>query len=350
MSVYNGQKYLPYAIHSIVNQTFSDFEFLIIDDGSNDESAKIVQSFRDARIRLVQNKQNLGLTRCLEKGLEMARGEYIARMDADDISLPQRLKKQVEYLEKNPDVSAVGCFWENIDTNGKRQGYTYVPTQKYMCSFMIFLLGEQPIGHPCATYRAEVITRVGGYRSKYLLAQDADLWFRLIAAGYKIANVPEILFLYRTHADQLSSRKMQIQDESHTMALASFLSEQLNRFVHPTEARLLRPTSFDDFHLYDNNQRERMLSLQEQTANIFFAQNNLSAVETVNCMFFLWKRFLYVSNSRIISFIQCLFIKTLFCVRILKSQIDRGGPFKCLSLALFLSAIQVYILKQIFRK
>ncbi len=108
MSVYNGEKYLREAIDSILNQTFKDFEFLIIDDGSTDSSADIIRSYTDFRIRLIQNEKNIGLTRSLNKGLKLAKGEYIARMDVDDISLPIRFEKQVSFLDKYEDVKLVG--------------------------------------------------------------------------------------------------------------------------------------------------------------------------------------------------------------------------------------------------
>ncbi|SVC41049.1 uncharacterized protein METZ01_LOCUS293903, partial [marine metagenome] len=104
MPVYNGAKYLNEAIDSILNQTFQNFEFIIIDDGSTDDSVKIIKSYDDNRIRLVENRNNLGQSETLNKGLSLTRGKYIARMDQDDISMPERLKKQFEFMENNSDV------------------------------------------------------------------------------------------------------------------------------------------------------------------------------------------------------------------------------------------------------
>ena len=104
MSVFNGQSYLKEAIESILNQTFEDFEFLIINDASKDNSLRIIQSFDDSRIKLVHNSDNIGLTKSLNKGIDLAKGEFIARMDCDDISLPERLSMQVSFIDKNPDI------------------------------------------------------------------------------------------------------------------------------------------------------------------------------------------------------------------------------------------------------
>ena len=117
MPVYNGEKYLNQAIDSILTQTFSDFEFLIIEDGSTDQSAEIIKSYSDSRIKLVCNDKNLKLAATLDKGLELSRGEYVARMDCDDISLRERLERQVEYLNSNNDICLVGSGFKLISDN-----------------------------------------------------------------------------------------------------------------------------------------------------------------------------------------------------------------------------------------
>ena len=123
MSVYNGEKHLREAIDSILNQTFGDFEFLIINDGSTDRTADILQSYQDSRIKIIHNEKNIGLTKSLNKGLKLAKGEYLARMDADDISYPNRLEVQYEYMEKNPNVGIVGSWNDVIDDIGNTIGF-----------------------------------------------------------------------------------------------------------------------------------------------------------------------------------------------------------------------------------
>jgi glycosyltransferase involved in cell wall biosynthesis len=129
MSVYNGEKYLRQAIESILQQTYTDFEFIIIDDGSTDSSREIIQSYDDKRIRLVINEQNIGLTKSLNKGIRLAKGEFIARMDADDISLPQRFEKQVAYLDSHPEVGVLGTYANIIDHRGKIINNIIFPTE-----------------------------------------------------------------------------------------------------------------------------------------------------------------------------------------------------------------------------
>ncbi|HKQ33129.1 MAG TPA: glycosyltransferase family A protein, partial [Thermodesulfobacteriota bacterium] len=114
MTVYNGEKFLNEAIDGILNQTFRDFEFLIINDGSTDGSREIIKSYKDPRINLVDNESNIGLTASLNRGLSLAGGEYIARQDADDISLPERLEKQISILERNPDIALLGSWYLEI--------------------------------------------------------------------------------------------------------------------------------------------------------------------------------------------------------------------------------------------
>ena len=115
MPVYNAEKYLKPALESILNQTYKDFEFLIIDDGSTDKSLEIIKSYNDSRIRLIGHEQNQKLIATLNEGIKLAQGEYIARMDADDISAPERLQKQMEFLEKHPATVVLGCDFQIID-------------------------------------------------------------------------------------------------------------------------------------------------------------------------------------------------------------------------------------------
>ncbi|MDD4353774.1 MAG: glycosyltransferase family A protein, partial [Candidatus Nanoarchaeia archaeon] len=128
MSAYNTERYIAEAIESILNQTFKDFEFIIIDDGSTDDSLKIIKRYvkKDRRIKLIHNKKNIGLTKSLNKGLKIAKGQYIARMDADDISLPQRFQIQYDFLEKNKDIFLIGTTAFLIDDKGDRLGRAHI--------------------------------------------------------------------------------------------------------------------------------------------------------------------------------------------------------------------------------
>jgi glycosyltransferase involved in cell wall biosynthesis len=194
MSVYNGERFLQQAIDSILNQTYQDFEFLIIDDGSNDRSREIIQSHKDQRIRLIYNEENIGLTPSLNKGLELARGEYIARMDADDVSFPQRLEKQVEFLEHNPEVILLGAWAEVVDENGKIIKVWRYPTKD--CVIRWRLLFGNCLVHSSVIYRKDKVLDAGGYNSSITYAQDYELWTKLSTIA-QIRQLPQVLIRHR---------------------------------------------------------------------------------------------------------------------------------------------------------
>ena len=212
MPVYNGEKYLREAIESILNQTFKDFEFLIINDGSTDSSRDIVLSYNDSRIRLIDNEKNIGLTKSLNRGLELARGEYIARMDADDVSLPERLEKQVSYLEIHPKVGVLGTWMKCIDEYGKPTSTQHPPTQPYLIKWS--LLFGCSIAHSSVMMRRAVLERVGGYNPEIVVAQDYGLWVRVsFETQIQIANLPEELLLLRRDVPSMVTRHHQILDK-----------------------------------------------------------------------------------------------------------------------------------------
>lgn len=201
MSVYNGEKYLREAIESILNQTFRDFEFIIINDGSSDSSKDIILSYKDSRIRTIDNKQNIGLTKSLNKGLKMAKSEYIARIDADDILIKDCFKEKMEFMAKYPDVAALGNWMEIMDMkSGKSYILKYETDPTIIKWATIF---KSQIAHSSAFFRKRIIDEVGYYNEKYKYAQDFDLWFR-ISRRYKIMNLSKVLLKYRIHSQRLS--------------------------------------------------------------------------------------------------------------------------------------------------
>ena len=207
MPVYNCQLYIREAIESILNQTYVNFELLIIDDASTDETVAIIKSYEDARINLVVKPENSGLTKSLNYGLSLAKGEYIARMDGDDISLPNRLAVQIEYLEKNKEVALCGTQYKVIG----REKYSNHP-----CSYedlKVNLLEECYIAHPTVVFRtAFVKTHKVNYSEKFDFIEDYELWSRLIFLG-KIVNIDQVLVHYRVHENQISSTRYNIQLE-----------------------------------------------------------------------------------------------------------------------------------------
>ncbi|MFD2573303.1 glycosyltransferase family 2 protein [Spirosoma soli] len=196
MPVYNAEKYLVESIESILGQSLEEFEFIIIDDGSTDSSPQIVQSFTDKRIRFYQNGTNLGISTTLNKGIELAKTELIARMDADDISYPDRLREQYQYMVAHPDCALLSC-WVRVIGEDKEvirvdrfaAGYHY-----YNMAFI------SPMYHPSVLYRRSAVLEVGGYAQKY--AEDYALFWAL-SRKYRIYNVEQVLLDYRVSSSSL---------------------------------------------------------------------------------------------------------------------------------------------------
>ncbi|MBU2510539.1 glycosyltransferase [bacterium] len=199
MPVYNGVLYLEEAIESILNQTFSDFEFLIIDDASTDHSLEMIRSYNDSRIRLVQNKKNIGQTASLNKGLHLARGEFIARLDQDDVSLLERLKEQVEYLDRHPEITIVSTWEETITSTGRKVREWKREIENYGDFLGYILLGLCPVWHPSVMFRKDNILKLGCFDTTYGPAEDYELWGRIAINRMGAAFVPKILVQQRVH-------------------------------------------------------------------------------------------------------------------------------------------------------
>ncbi len=220
MSVYNGKMFLLESINSILSQSFSDFEFIIIDDGSTDGSSELLDSYshRDRRVRII-HQANCGLSDALNRGASIARGKYIARMDADDISMNDRLSRQVDALEKHPDIGVIGGAIEIIDSRNNIFGVRRFPTSDHMIRMDLFS-GSCALSHPTVMMRTEVFMRVGGYRGIVVDAEDYDLWLR-IAEHSKLANLKAPVLKYRSHLGQVSVQKFRRQALSTLAAIAA---------------------------------------------------------------------------------------------------------------------------------
>lgn len=197
MSVYNAEKYLRESIESILHQTYSDFEFIIINDCSNDGSQSIIEEYtqKDNRIVLINNSANLGLTINLNKAITVAKNEFIARMDADDVSLPDRFKRQLDFFKSNPDIDVLGTYCTDIDELGNVIGERKVPKTNKDITQMIHIIN--PICHPTVMFRKEKLKKIGFYNEKYKVVQDYDLWLRCSANDIMMHNLSEYLLKYR---------------------------------------------------------------------------------------------------------------------------------------------------------
>jgi glycosyltransferase involved in cell wall biosynthesis len=288
MPVYNGERYLKEAVESILGQTFSDFEFLIVDDGSQDGTSAIVRAYGDERIRLVENGRNLGLIRTLNAGLQLARGRYVARMDADDVSLPQRLELQWRYLQRNPHVSVVGTQYRMIDENGLVLSTRKPESRDFLISFRMYVEAYNPVCHPAVMFRTEEIRAQGGYDASFPNAEDAALWFRLNSLGVRFANIPRVLVLYRTHTSQISQTHHPGQVASHYRAYVESVSRFLGAPVPVEEGMRLSVARFNTDHIRNPAEFEEMLRLKRRIALRFFEATRLGRMPVVSCVTYLW--------------------------------------------------------------
>jgi glycosyltransferase involved in cell wall biosynthesis len=214
MSAYNGGRYLQAAIESILGQTYPDFEFIIIEDGSSDNSLETLREYagRDERIRLIENHENIGLALSLNKGIEAAGGKYIARMDADDISLPGRFARQLDYLESHPKIWVLGSGIQIIDENGKVLRNVDYSNDPEVLRWNMMLGAEGIVCHPASMLRKELFETIGIFKD-IPTSQDHELWTRLFfMKDLPITNLPDVLLSFRDHADRVSTSKRELQN------------------------------------------------------------------------------------------------------------------------------------------
>jgi hypothetical protein len=257
MPIYNAQRFGPAAIESILHQTFTDFEFIIVDDCSTDQTPDLLQAYQqaDSRIRVIRLGHNQGATAALNRGCQEMVGHYIARMDADDISLPDRLEKQVAFLDAHPEVGVVGCWIQNMDASGQIDRVVRLPAQNGLIKWLMLFFS--PFAHPTVMMRREVLFQAGLYQTDILKAQDYDLWVRLSRLT-DMANIPAVHYHYR-HWDQSISSQFQPEQQQFTQQIIRrHLEELLQRSIsaeqvtalrglsanqYPTDAELIRSTA-----------------------------------------------------------------------------------------------------------
>jgi glycosyltransferase involved in cell wall biosynthesis len=202
MPLYNGEQYVREAIESILGQTFGEFELLVLDDGSTDSGPRLVKGYRDPRIRLHSNDANLGIAATLNRGISLATGRYIARMDCDDVSLPDRLRRQFDFLEGNPTVGVCGSRVRRI---GAKRGLWKVKAGD--AAIKSRLLFENAMAHPSVMIRKSLLDEKSlRYDPSLRCAQDYAFWVE-IARHSRLANLEQVLVLYRVHASQISESK-----------------------------------------------------------------------------------------------------------------------------------------------
>jgi glycosyltransferase involved in cell wall biosynthesis len=202
MAVYNGERYVAEAVQSVLAQRFGDLELIVVDDGSTDRSATIVRELDDGRIRLLSNDVNVGLARSLNRGLADARGELVARLDADDVATLDRLDRQVEFFDANPAVALAGSWYTDLDFEGRATVHE-LPVEHWDLRWTLCLYC--PFVHSAMMWRRTVVAdHVGAYDEGLAYSMDFDLWVR-IAARLRVANVPAPLVRIRSHPGSMTA-------------------------------------------------------------------------------------------------------------------------------------------------
>lgn len=226
MSVYNNQDYLKYTIESVLNQTYKNFEFIITDDASNDKSAEIIMQYAsiDSRIRVIKNKKNIGLTKSLNNMLEISEGKLVARIDGDDICLPDRLEKQVNIFRNNVDIGIVFSDTILIDYQGNIICESWRPREFKTIQKLMFVHNYIP--HPTVMYNREIIIRNGKYNEAFRTGQDRELWLRLIENGVKFEYIRESLVMYRLNPNSVRVEK---QKNNNYKIASAYISNRQKR-------------------------------------------------------------------------------------------------------------------------
>ena len=206
-SVYNGEAYLEECIDSILSQTFQNFEYIILNNGSTDRTAEILERYTDPRLRII-HQENLGISRSLNKGIELSNSDMIARLDADDYSVPQRLEKQIAFMEKHPDIVLCGSRWLEL-TSGKlsEQRVAFIETDQAIRKSMSLF---NPFSHSAVMFRKKTFFKTGGYNCQFKYGQDYDLWLRMLSFG-KAWILKEELGVTRTYEQSESYRNARKQ-------------------------------------------------------------------------------------------------------------------------------------------
>jgi hypothetical protein len=241
MSVYNGERFLAGAIESVLDQTFGDFEFLILDDGSRDATHAIALHYaaRDPRIRVIA-RENRGLVVSLNELLAAARAPLIARMDADDICMPERFERQIAYMAAHPAIGVLGCWTEDIDENDAPYPLHAVDHPVDHAGFLHAIDAGLPLlCHPAVMFRRDLVLSVGGYHPAFSHSEDLDLWLRL-ASVTQMANLPDRLLRYRHYSQQVSSRHATEQQTNAAISRIAYAERAAGR-PDPTIALTTMP-------------------------------------------------------------------------------------------------------------
>ena len=273
-AVYNGLPHLKEAIDSILSQTYTDFEYLIIDDSSTDDSVKCIHSYNDPRIRFIQNKKNLGQSGTFNKALATIQTPYVVRLDQDDISLPNRIKDQIEYLEKHPDISVVSSWEVIINDKGKKIRNAKDKINNYGDFLGKVLLGLSPIWHPSLAFRKKDLDSFGGFKEKYKIGEDFDVTTNFAINRFKAAIIQDFHLLVRLHSTSSSAQDY----EGQAAVMRIIHNETINQFSTGKNfeclSTLLRVEKDFCGKKYEKNHMLQLaMNLEKLISNVEFKQN-----------------------------------------------------------------------------
>lgn len=279
MPVYRNEQYLKEAIESIINQTFKDFEFLIICDDPSDNIKSILNHYHhlDGRIKTFYYQERQGLVATLNKGCELAKGKYIARMDADDISYPRRLELQVDFLDAHPHIGVVGSMVQFIDSNGnKKRSNAYTSGAPLENGFIKWrMCFSCPIAHPTVMIRKDIMRRAGGYSPNMIHAEDYDLWRRMSSLT-QLSNLPDPLLYLRMHDTNVSKIHNEIQRRTSLRIKQLVISEVLKEEISPRVIQYMSNYRCSDSEPDDVYAASRVV---QRLCQKFLLDNTISAID-----------------------------------------------------------------------
>ena len=295
MTVYNGKNYLNEAIESVFCQTLNNYEFLIVDDASTDNSIEIINSYKDSRIKLLKNRENIGQTASLNKGLSIAQGKYIARLDQDDICLPKRLEEQVAFFKKNPSISILCSREYSIDKQGNRIGVWKRDLNNYGAFLGYIVLGLNPIWTTSVMCVKDVFLQLGDFDISYGTASDFEYWSRIALKRLNAKVVPEFHQLRRIHDQSQSNLMVGEQSQATKRALSNviiyFLDKDDNR-------DLLSVLLFESLKIKQFNKKDFLIvskKINTLIGNISLKQN-LNKDEITSLKVLIFRRIGYGFN------------------------------------------------------
>lgn len=246
-TVYNCEQYINYSIESILNQTFSDFEFIIMNDGSTDNTVDIIKSYQDPRIRFFDDDKNIKIPSRRNQAIKHANSSYLVIHDGDDISLPTRLEKSYNFLSDNPDIFCVGSHAQKIDLKGEELGYMdYPPETHKECLDMVTKKCMNPMIDPTTTFKKEVFDRLGSYTldKEIYTVPDFDIWLKAMSSGYRFANIQEPLIQYRENPDGMTQSRKQEMINAHMVIWTKFMRDRY-RLSQEQVSRMTKTVSKD---------------------------------------------------------------------------------------------------------